>query len=468
MRLRILSFLNIGVIAVVVFLSGSVASFHLQAQEAAPSDQAVLAKAKYDDDEQNKTREEARRTLDVVGQILKSAKVSRATVELTTRSKIGTEVVQSQQAVYQIASAAPNLYTAYLKASDQSFRVFCDGNDTFVLVSPAEYYKVETEKNLKNVVKNLPAPLGPYPEPVMALTLCGVDPAESLMTDMESVQVIDREPYANKPAVHLRGMQVDGVVWDLWLGTEKSNQQPLRMLVDLTEVIGSGDDVQLPEDFSYELEFLFTLWRTTGESAPDLFRFTPPQGSTEYESLDDYYESLSTAVQRHPLRGMPAPDFEAELLSAKEKESDAALSKVKLSDLKGEIVVLDFWATWCGPCINAMPVIDAVTKKFADRGVKFYAVNTGETEQEVRAFLEKAEVKPDVILDPTGTIADQFKTEAIPQTVIIGKDGVVQMIHVGYSSLEALEKELGEQLEVLASGGSLITEQADTSPESNK
>jgi len=463
-----LSFLKIDVIAAVIFLSTSVASFHLLAQEAPPSDQAIIAKPSSDDDEQKKACEEARKTLDIVGQILKSAKVSRATVELTTRGKIGDEVVQSQQAVYHIASAAPNLYTAYLKSSDQSFRIFCDGTETVVLVSPTAYYKVETEKELQAAVTNLPAPLGPYPEPVMALTLCGVDPAESLMTDMESVQVIDRDPYLNKPAVHLRGMQVDGVVWDLWLGTEKSNQQPMRMLMDLTEVIGSGDDAQLPENFSYELEFLFTLWRTSGELTPDLFRFSPPKGSTEYDSLDDYYQSMASEVQQHPLMGMPAPDFEAELFSSKERESNAVLSKVKLSDLKGEIVVLDFWATWCGPCINALPVIASVTRKFADRGVKFYAVNTGETEQEVRAFLEKAEVKPEVMLDPTGAVADLFKTDAIPQTVIVGKDGIIQIVHVGYSSLESLEKKLGEQLEVLASDGSLMTGKADDSPESKK
>jgi len=115
-----------------------------------------------------------------------------------------------------------------------------------------------------------------------------------------------------------------------------------------------------------------------------------------------------------------------------------------------------------------MPVIDSVTKRFADKGVKFYAVNAGETEAEVRAFFETSKVKPNVLLDPSGEISNRFKAEAIPQTVIIGKDGTVQVVHVGYSSLESFEKELGEQLEVLASGGSLPMETSEVPPGNGK
>jgi thiol-disulfide isomerase/thioredoxin len=428
-----------------------------EAEQAEETERARLAK---------ESRASAASAIDIVGQRIKAATNSRATVELTASSKIGDEIVGSEKSVYQIASLAPNSYTAFLKSPAQSIRIFCDGKSSVVSLSPTAYYKSPVAESIKSVVTFLPVPLGPYPEPVMALTLCGVDPKESLMTDMESIEIVDRDPYNNTAAVHLHGVQLDGVSWDLWLATEKEQAQPLRMVVDLTKVISNGEDNQLPDDFAYELEFLFTLWRVNGEVAPSLFSFTPSKDAKEYESLEDYNQSVTSEAQPHVLTGQPAPDFEALLYQPAadgnegKSQSDSGAAKVKLSDLKGKVVVLDFWATWCGPCINAMPVISRVASRFADRDVTFYAVNAGETAEVVKQFFETSDAKPNVLLDPSGEIANAFLAEAIPQTVIVGKDGRIEIVHVGYLSLESLEKEIGEQLEVLANGGTLLPDPA--------
>ncbi|MGV3486717.1 MAG: TlpA family protein disulfide reductase [Planctomycetaceae bacterium] len=400
--------------------------------------------------------------LEIVGQKIHAAKVSRATVELTSRARIGEQELTNDKAVYQIASAAPNRYTVYYKAESQSFRVFCSGEELAVLVSPQAYFKAMAPESMQSVVNDLPVPMGPYPEPIMALTLCGVDPKESLLMDMESVEIVDREPYNNTPAVRLHGVQLDGVTWDLWLATSKEQAQPLKMVVDLTAVVKSDDSADLPENFVFEIEMLFTLWRMHGEVDPKLFALKPPPDAVEYESLDDYYEKQAEQPRQHELVGKPAPGFEATRFNPKDdakvsgQSAAAAEAKVKLSDLKGKIVVLDFWATWCGPCIEAMPVITKVTQKFADRNVVFYAVNAGDAAADVARFFVDKQQKPDVLLDPEGTVADAYKANAIPQTVIVGKDGRVETVHVGYASLESLEKELTEQLEVLASGGTLL------------
>lgn len=402
--------------------------------------------------------------LDIVGRKIKAAKVSRATVELTSRARIGDQEISNEKAVYQIASASPNRYTVYYKTEPQSFRVFCDGEKSSVLVSPQAYFKTPVPDSLQSVVTNLPVPMGPYPEPVMALTLCGVDPKESLMVDMESVEIVDRESLNQTPAVHLRGTQLDGVSWDLWLATSKEQAQPLKMVIDLTKVVQSDQGPELPEGFAYEIELLFTLWRVNVEIDPKLFILNPPADAVEYKSLDDYYRSeIATAGQQKGI-GKPAPDFEAVLFNHGAAQQDAAqtadgeVTKVKLSGLKGKIVVLDFWATWCGPCIEAMPVLTAVTGTFADRDVVFYAVNVGEPADDVARFFADKEFKPNVLLDASATMADSFQADAIPQTVIVGKDGRIESVHVGYATLEAFEKELKEQLEVLASGGTLIPE----------
>ncbi len=415
--------------------------------------------------------------IDIVGKRLASAKTSRATVELTSRSMIGDEVVSTESAVYQIASKAPNQFALSFKTEEQAFRITCDGESSAVLISPLAYYRTRGYSKLQEAVTILPAPLGPYPEPVMALTLCTVDPKAALVSDMKRVEVVDREPLNGVAAIHIRGLQDDEVTWDLWLATEKDHAQPMKMVIDLTKVVGQGEEAQLPEGFRYEVECLFTLWKLDSELAPSLFQFTPPKDSIEYESLDDFFKELSegTVSEEHELVGKPAPDFLAprfnpanprsvdgegdatDLKAGAAPTDDGADSSVALTDLKGKIVVLDFWATWCGPCIAAMPVIAETTAKFESRGVEFYAVNIGESEMDIKQFFEAAKAKPKVLLDPEGKIADAFKANAIPQTVIIGKDGVIEAVNVGYSTLESLQTELAEQLEVLASGGTLLS-----------
>src|SRR5690349_4238380 len=85
--------------------------------------------------------------------------------------------------------------------------------------------------------------------------------------------------------------------------------------------------------------------------------------------------------EKHPLDGKPAPAFSLDLLKG---------GKATLADHKNKnVVILDFWATWCGPCVQAMPIVSEVAKSFADKGVVLYAVNEQEEADAVKAFLEK-------------------------------------------------------------------------------
>ena len=95
------------------------------------------------------------------------------------------------------------------------------------------------------------------------------------------------------------------------------------------------------------------------------------------------------------------------------------------------MIVLDFWATWCGPCLQAMPVIDKVTHEFADKGVQLVAVNLQETPDKIKALLERVKLSPAVALDRDGVVAEKYAANAIPQTVVIDREGKVTRLFIG-------------------------------------
>ena len=114
------------------------------------------------------------------------------------------------------------------------------------------------------------------------------------------------------------------------------------------------------------------------------------------------------------------------------------------------MIVLDFWATWCGPCLQAMPQIDKVTHEFADKGVQLVAVNLQEGPEQIKAMLERHKLNMTVALDRDGAIAEKYGANAIPQTVVIDREGKVTRLFIGGGP--HLGDQLREALQALMPG----------------
>ena len=140
------------------------------------------------------------------------------------------------------------------------------------------------------------------------------------------------------------------------------------------------------------------------------------------------------------LIGTTATDFELPMLDG---------TTFRLSDHKDKIVVLDFWATWCGPCVMALPDYIAATSKFDESKVIFIAVNLQESSDEIRAFLSDKQLSPRVALDRSSAVAPTFQVSGIPHTVILGPGNVIEDVHVGYQpgSGETMQATLQQMLD---------------------
>jgi thiol-disulfide isomerase/thioredoxin len=118
--------------------------------------------------------------------------------------------------------------------------------------------------------------------------------------------------------------------------------------------------------------------------------------------------------------------------------------KISMDDLQGKVVLLDFWATWCGPCREALPHIQQVAKKFKDEPLVVLSVSLDTNEHDWREFIEKHEMTWPQYYDGgfTGPIAKIFGVRAIPHTFTVDPDGVLQEEHVGDASIEGKLKKL--------------------------
>jgi peroxiredoxin len=131
--------------------------------------------------------------------------------------------------------------------------------------------------------------------------------------------------------------------------------------------------------------------------------------------------------------------------------------RITMDDLQGKVVLLDFWATWCGPCREALPHIQKVATKFKDEPLVILSVSLDSDEKAWREFIEKHEMSWPQYRDGgfTGPVAKLFGINAIPHTFTIDADGVLQEEHVGDASIEGKIKKLVARAHELQSEQSL-------------
>ena len=234
---------------------------------------------------------------------------------------------------------------------------------------------------------------------------------------------------------------LDGVSHhNLNVTTEQDMGGGMKMDVPMKLWIAAGDKPQLtkvvPEMMGVSITHTYTDWDFGVDAVASSFDFTP-----KHEKSFDSFMDMVTYTPDALAKGDKAPDFELEKLTG---------GTFSLAAHKGKVVVLDFWATWCGPCRQGLPIIVEVTDSMKDRDVVFYSVNLREDADKVNEFLGKQDYTMGVLMDGEGKVGDLFGVSGIPHTVIIDKAGNIAEVHVGLSP--NLKEQLTEELnEILSS-----------------
>ncbi len=132
--------------------------------------------------------------------------------------------------------------------------------------------------------------------------------------------------------------------------------------------------------------------------------------------------------------GRVAPDFTLQALDG---------SAFRLSEQRGKPVVLNFWATWCGPCQNELPAIQKAAEHFGD-DVVFVGVDQGEKAEVVQSFVDKLGLTFTIPMDADGTIGYNYGVQGLPTTFFIDRNGVVQSLWMGEMNSVTLAENIAQ------------------------
>jgi peroxiredoxin len=107
---------------------------------------------------------------------------------------------------------------------------------------------------------------------------------------------------------------------------------------------------------------------------------------------------------------------------------------VSLADLKGQVVMINFWASWCGPCRQEMPLLDQMHKKYESLGFKLLGVNVESDTKDAELMLAKVPVTFPILFDRENKVSQMYSVNAMPSTVFIDRKGNVRYLHRGYKA----------------------------------
>lgn len=407
---------------------------------------------------------DAKRILDRVRDHYAGVQGLTVEVNASTTTDMEGEEVRQEQPAFKIAAQRPNRAALRVQGDGQEYALVSDGQTIWHYLGNVvgAYTEEKAPDSMGGIIDA--ASFGqtggadsllmmPH---IAALALLDGDRFDKMIDGASSVRTVGQEEIDGHTCDRIR-VEMNTIDADIWVRT---GEEPWvdRIAPDMTKMFKQLQQMEGAEDFTPpKFEVTFSNWTRQEQFDDATFQFTPPEDAKKVASLMEAMQEQMNAGgvdAQKDLAGKPAPELDLALL-------DGGKLSLASHKEKKDIVVMDFWATWCPPCVRGLPLVSAAAAEFKDKGVVFYAVNEREAPEVIRAFLEKKKLQIKVALDSDGKAGDAYGVTGIPQTVVIGRDGTVQAVHVGF--MPGMEDQLREELQSLIDGKALAA--APDSPE---
>ncbi len=228
-------------------------------------------------------------------------------------------------------------------------------------------------------------------------------------------------------------LKVSNAMTEWTLAIDPKTHLLRQVIVDQKKLLETAGQVDVKKAL---LTLDYATVKPGAKVAGEQFAWAAPANARELTATAARHGGGSGEVAS-PLVGKPAPDFKLPGLDGKD---------VSLSEQKGSVVVVDFWATWCGPCVESLPHLNKLYEDKKGAGLKVLAVSVDQDRAKVPPFVAETKLTLKVLLDSDEqSAAEKYGVTGIPQTVVIGKDGMVKKVFVG-GDPEAIAKAVDEAL----------------------
>ncbi len=131
----------------------------------------------------------------------------------------------------------------------------------------------------------------------------------------------------------------------------------------------------------------------------------------------------ATSLASSGMEGQMAPDF---VLKSSSGEN------LRLSEYRGDVVMINFWATWCGPCRQEMPLLDELYARYQRVGFNLLGVNIDDDSQRAMRMVDELGIRFPVLFDERKEVSELYNVEAMPATILVDREGIVRYVHHGY------------------------------------
>ncbi len=382
--------------------------------------------------------------------------------EIVAKDRDGQDVGQSSEMSLTLAWAQPNR----LAVITDDFAICSNGKQLWLYTAALDQYtegpapdKLDYDQLTEQVGADT------VPHPILYVLSHPEQKFAELFPMVREFTAVTREERDGRPGTRLAGVfdaaetrfeiGDELVPFSLWLDEKTGLLGEIR--VDLTALIRK--ELELPEDGTSrpadesvppgvpqrvdraQATLSLSAARLDAELPAERFAFKPEPGTQKVEKFN--FEELMAMPDPQTLVGKPAPTFAGTGLDGK---------PLSLESLQGRVVVLDFWATWCVPCVQSMPKIQKLAEKFADQAVTVVGINQDAKgkDQAVEQFLKDKKITFRQFPDPIGKLGRKFKVAGIPCTFLLDKKGLVQAVHVGL--LPDGEEVMTKEIETLLKG----------------